>query len=110
MAREGVSASRWEEGNRSDQNNRRARVSTHPTGRKRWSIIGENVCFFVYEPIPRWGIDEWTVPAAHLRRSARVRYYTPTKPSCGRHGGVYKGRWSTTTSTGREEVRGSGKM
>ena len=53
MAREDVSASRWEEGNRSDQNNRRTRVSTHPTGRRRWSIIGENVCFFVYEPIPR---------------------------------------------------------
>ena len=32
----------------------------------------------------------------------------PTKPPCGRHGGVYKGRWSTTTPVRQSGGRGGG--
>lgn len=30
----------------------------------------------------------------------------PTKPPKGRHGGVYRGRWSTTTPNAGEEPQG----
>ena len=47
--------------------------------------------FFVDEPLPRW--VACCCSSTKIRRAGDAN---PTKPPCGRHGGVYGGRWSTT--------------
>ena len=47
--------------------------------------------FFVGEPLPRW--VACCCSSTKIRRAGDAN---PTKPPCGRHGGVYGGRWSTT--------------
>ena len=49
--------------------------------------------FFVDEPLPRW-VACCCCSSTKIRRAGDAN---PTKPPCGRHGGVYRGRWSTTT-------------
>ncbi len=48
--------------------------------------------FFVDEPLPRW-VACCCCSSTKIRRAGDAN---PTKPPCGRHGGVYGGRWSTT--------------
>ena len=53
-----------------------------------------------------WRSGGRTDPAAHLRRSAGYTTTTPPSRPKGRHGGVYKSRWSTTTPIVRVQLRG----
>ena len=50
--------------------------------------------FFVDEPLPRW-MACCSCSSTKIHRAGDAN---PTKPPCGRHGGVYRGRWSTATS------------
>ena len=54
------------------------------------------------------GWDEATCPCGSSTK-IRMRHDShPTKPPCGRHGGAYKGRWSTTTPPQADGEMGAG--
>ena len=53
----------------------------------------------------------WNEAACPCSSSTKIRMRHdshPTKPPCGRHGGAYKGRWSTTTPSRWSGERGNG--
>ena len=53
--------------------------------------------FFVDEPLPRW-VACCCCSSTRIHRAGDAN---PTKPPGGRHGGVYRGRWSRTNPSGR---------